>query len=149
MERVLIDTNVMVVGAKDYAEEKNTPESQILKLALDKEIKVVINPLLLKEYHRVAEDLAGKDFAGWFRNVIMKDLSVAYTGETETRNLMEKYKGEIPPEDLPHFASCLLSDADHLISENRSFLKRARGFGFKCSTPEEYLESRRNCSSPE
>ncbi|KXB03440.1 hypothetical protein AKJ47_02230 [candidate division MSBL1 archaeon SCGC-AAA261G05] len=140
MERVLIDTNVMVIGARDYAEDKDTPGSIILKLALKNKIKVIMNPTLLKEYHRVAVDLEGKDLAGWFRNVIMKDLSISYVDETAIKRLMERYDGEVPSEDLPHFASCLLGGVDFLISVNRDFLKKTSKFNFRCVKPKEYLK---------
>lgn len=140
MERVLVDTNVMIVGAKDYADDKGTPESEILKMVMGDELEIVLNPILLEEYHRVARDIVDKDFAGWFRNVVMKDFSITYVDETKIRGLTQEFRGEIPSEDLPHFGSCLLTDTDFLISENREFLKRSEGHGFKCVTPEKFLE---------
>ncbi len=94
----------------------------------------------MDEYYRVAADIVDKDFAGWFRNVIMIGLSTSYVSEAEIRGFIKEFEGEIPSEDLPHFASCLLADADYLISENREFLKEAEGYGFECVSPEEFSE---------
>lgn len=148
MERVLIDTNVIIVGARDYDDENETPESKILKMAMDNKLKIVLNPILLDEYHRVAADIVDKDFAGWFRNVIMKDLSTAYVGGEKMREFVGEFEGEIPSEDLPHFASCILTDADYLVSKNREFLKRAEGHGFECVSPGDFLEKTTETDHP-
>lgn len=138
--RTLIDTNVIIIGAKDLAEEKETPQSKIIKQAINEEIIIVMNTVLLKEYHKIATELEGKDFAGWFRNVIMKDLEVTYANESPMKNLIKEYNDQIPKEDLPHFTTSLLKNADYLISENREFLKRSKGYDFECITPQQYLE---------
>lgn len=140
MERVLLDTNVIIVGAAGYADGEEIPESHLVDMAVRGDLEVVLNPVLLEEYHRVAIDIVDKDFAGWFRNVIMKDLSTVYVSETKIRGFIEEFEGDIPSEDIPHFASCLLGEADFLVSENREFLKDAEGYDFECVTPGEFLE---------
>ena len=138
-QRCLIDTNVFLVGALDLRGDKSSEEAKIVSLAIERKIIPVLSLRLLSEYHESAKRVVGKDFAGWLRHLIL-DVSKPVFGSDELcKEIEPKFSGLIPKEDLRHFVSCIVAEADYLISNNREFLKKAKNSYFECLTPKEFL----------
>ena len=140
MPKCLIDTNVLLIGAADLAEDKNSEEAKIIKLIIDGKITPIMTLQLLNECHEAAKRLMDKDFASWLRYLIVEVSKQIFVPDDICKELEPKFNGLIPKEDLRHFVSCVIVDADYLISNNREFLKKSRNDYFECLTPKEYLK---------
>lgn len=136
LKEVFIDTNILFIGALNIHYNKQSDESDILLLVKNGVLKMVVNLKLLEEIFQLGKRIVGKDFAGWLRFLIFTDLKPRVILKEEYEQLMEKYKNRIPKEDLEHYA-CIKSQNICLISENREFLKRAKGV--KAYTCKEFL----------
>ena len=137
--RCLIDTNVFLVGALDLRYGKSSEEAEIITLLIERKIRTIASLRLLEEYHEAAKRIMGKDFAGWLRHLILDISMPVFASDELCKELEPKFSGSIPQEDLRHFVSCVLAEADFLISNNREFLKKSKNNYFKCLTPEEFL----------
>lgn len=140
MQRCLIDTNVFLVGALDISEDKSSEEAKIVSLVIECKIRPVLSLRLLSEYHESAKRLIGKDFAGWLRHLILDVSKPMFVSDELCNELEPKFTGLIPKEDLRHFVSCVIAEADYLISNNREFLKKSKNNHFECLTPKEFLK---------
>ncbi|MFQ5977011.1 MAG: PIN domain-containing protein [Candidatus Heimdallarchaeota archaeon] len=141
MIHVLLDTNVILKAAIDLYQEKESRETQIIQLAEEGRVTLLLNLTLLEEYHRVAKRLLGRDFAGWFRNSLLKTLPSVFIDETILESVIAHLNLEIPGEDLPHFATLIVAGGDILISHNREFIQKAANAqkAFRCFAPDEFL----------
>ena len=139
MLKCLIDTNVLLIGSLNLAEEKLSDEAKVIKLLIEGKIKPIITLQLLKEYHEAAKRLMDKDFASWLRYLIVDVSKPIFVPDDVCKELEPKFAGLIPKEDLRHFVSCVVSEADYLISNNREFLKKSKNSYFECLTPKEFL----------
>lgn len=140
MLKCLIDTNILLIGALDLAEDKSSDEAKIIKLTIDGKIRPIITLQLLNEYHEAAKRLMDKDFAGWLRYLIVDVSKPTFVPDDVCKELETKFDGLIPKEDLRHFVSCVIAEADYLISNNRDFLKSSKNNYFECLTPKEFLK---------
>lgn len=140
MLKCLIDTNILLIGALDLAEDKSSDEAKIIKLTIDGKIRPIITLQLLNEYHEAAKRLMDKDFAGWLRYLIVDVSKPTFVPDDVCKELEPKFAGLIPKEDLRHFVSCVIAEADYLISNNREFLKKSKNNYFECVTPKEFLK---------
>ncbi|MBS3095807.1 PIN domain-containing protein [Candidatus Woesearchaeota archaeon] len=138
-QRCLIDTNVFLVGALDLRGDKSSEEAKIVSLAIERKIIPVLSLRLLSEYHESAKRVVGKDFAGWLRHLILDVSKPVFVSDELCKEIEPKFSGLIPKEDLRHFVSCIVAEADYLISNNREFLKKAKNSYFECLTPKEFL----------
>jgi predicted nucleic acid-binding protein len=138
--RCLIDTNVVLLGALDTTSGKFSDESKIIDLIVERQIIPVLSLRLLNEYHDAAKRLMGKDFAGWLRHLILDVSKPVFVSDDLCKELEPKFSGLIPKEDLRHFVSCVIAEADYLISNNREFLKKSKNSYFDCLTPKEFLK---------
>ena len=111
----------------------------MIKLALENKIRPIITIKLLTEYHEAAKRLMDKDFASWLRYLIVDVSKPVFVSDDLCKELEPKFFGLIPKEDLRHFVSCVVSEADYLISNNREFLKKSKNSYFDCLTPKEFL----------
>lgn len=138
-QRCLIDTNVFLVGALDLSDDKSSEEAKIVSLVIERKIRPVLSLRLLSEYHESAKRVVGKDFAGWLRHLILDVSKPVLVPDELCKEIEPKFSGLIPKEDLRHFVSCIVAEADYLISNNREFLKKAKNSYFQCLTPKEFL----------
>ncbi len=137
--RCLIDTNVFLLGALDLRDDKSSDEAEIVILLIERKIRPVLSLRLLSEYHEAAKRVVGKDFAGWLRHLILDISKPVFVSDELCTEMESKFSGLIPKEDLRHFVSCIIADADYLISNNREFLKKSKNNYFECLTPKEFL----------
>ena len=139
MLKCLIDTNIILTGALDLALDTASDEAQVIKLLIDGKIRPIITMQLLNEYHEAAKRLMDKDFASWLRYLIMDVSKPIFISDDICKELEPKFNGIIPKEDLRHFVSCVIAEADYLVSNNREFLKKSKNNYFECLTPKEFL----------
>lgn len=139
MLKCLIDTNIILIGALDLADENISDEAKIIKLMVDSKIRPIMTLQLLNEYHEAAKRFMDKDFAGWIRYLIVDVSKPIFVPDDICKEIEPKFINLIPKEDLRHFVSCVIAEADYLISNNRDFLKKAKNNYFKCLTPKEFL----------
>ena len=140
MLKCLIDTNVILISALDIAENRDTEEAKIIKLIVDNKIRPIITLQLLNEYHEAAKRLIDKDFASWLRYLIVDVSKPIFVSDEVCKELEPKFVGLIPKEDLRYFVSCIIAEADYLISNNREFLKKSKNNYFECLTPREFIK---------
>ena len=137
--RVLVDTNVLIIGALDLAINKDSPEKKILELLVERKLKLVYSSKLLEEYCRIALKLKDKQFSSWIRYLIIT-LDSNFVSDNEIEQIKDNFKDKLPKEDLVHFLACVLGGVDYLISNNREFLKKAQNNSFSCMLPSQFLE---------
>lgn len=137
--KCLIDTNIFLAGALDLADNKSSGEAKIVSLVIEQAIRPILSLRLLEEYHEAAKRTVGKDFAGWLRHLILDVSKPIFVSEDLCSEIEPKFFESIPKEGLRHFVSCVIAEADYLISNNREFLKKSRNNAFKCLTPKEFL----------
>ena len=137
--RCLIDTNVFLLGALDLRDDKSSEEAEIVTLLIEHKIRPILSLRLLSEYHEAAKRVVGKDFAGWLRYLILDVSMPVFAPDELCEEIEPKFSGLIPKEDLRHFVSCIIAEADYLISNNREFLKKSKNNHFNCLTPKEFL----------
>lgn len=138
--RCLIDTNVFLLGSLDLGDNKSSEEAKIVNLLIERKIRPVLSLRLLSEYHEAAKRVMGKDFAGWLRHLILDVSKPVFVSDELCKEIEPKFSGLIPQEDLRHFVSCIIAEADYLISNNREFLKKSKNNYFECLTPKEFLK---------
>ena len=137
--RVLVDTNVLVKAAIDFATEQNSNEQRIIELLLDWKMEIIYTVPILEEYSRVAKRLENKEFGSWLRYLVISAMDSYFVNVDECKELVRRFETKVPREDLLHFVACIVGNADYLISLNREFLKKAENKGFHCVTPKEFL----------
>ena len=139
MLKCLVDTNVLLIGALDLTEDRDSDESRVIQLLVDGKIRPIMTIQLLNEYHEAAKRLMDKDFASWLRYLILDVSKPIFISDDVCKELEPKFSGLIPKEDLRYFVSCVVAEADFLISNNREFLKKSKNSYFKCLTPKEFM----------
>ena len=137
--KCLIDTNIFLLGALDLRDDKSSEEAEIVSLVIEHKIRSILSLRLLNEYHEAAKRLMGKDFAGWLRHLILDVSKPVFVSDELCKEIEPKFSGLIPKEDLRHFVSCIIAEADYLVSNNREFLKKSKNDYFECLTPKEFL----------
>ncbi len=138
--RVLVDTNVFVIAAIDFATEQHSDEKVIIEHLLDRKMEIIYTVPMLEEYSRVAKRLEDKEFGSWLRYLVISAMESYFVNVDECQEIAKRFEGKIPREDLLHFVACVVGNADYLVSMNREFLKKAENKGFQCVTPKEFLK---------
>ena len=139
VKRAVLDTNIFIDGFADIRKGTDLAEARILKYLMKKEIVLVFSDKLEEQIMMVAKRLVNKDYAGLLRYFIWISFNVDYVQVPKQREVIKKYE-DIPRKDLLIFLTARFGNADYLISNNRAFLKKARGSRFECLTPEDFLK---------
>ena len=143
MLKCLIDTNIILIGALDLDENKDSDEAKIIKLLTEGKIRPIITLQLLNECHMADKRLVDRDFASWLRYLIIDFSKPIFVSDELCQELESKFAEVIPQEDLRHFVSCIIAEADYLVSNNREFLKKFKNNYFECLTPKDFLKKAR------
>ena len=138
--RCLIDTNVFLLGSLDLWDNKSSEEAEVVSLVIERKIRPIVSLRLLNEYHESAKRVMGKDFAGWLRHLVLDVSKPVFVSDELCKEIEPKFTGLISAEDLRHFVSCIIAEANCLISNNREFLKKSKNNYFECLTPKEFLK---------
>jgi len=134
---VLIDTNVVIGGAINLANNVDSPEARIWSAFLRGRLKAAFSDVLLLEVVAVARRLMGKDFASKLRSQILSKVEVLPKGELAP--YIPQLSGKVPKEDIAHAALATAVKAKYIISNNREFLRSLKG-KFRCVTPKSFVE---------
>ena len=136
---VLIDTNVIVKGAIDRANNIESPEAKIWFAFLHGRLRAAFSDRLLSEIVTVARRLMGKDFASKLRSQVIQKSEIVSNAELRPHIL--QFIKKVPTEDIVHAALAAATGADCIISNNREFLRSLETkFRFKCVTPKSFVE---------
>ncbi len=137
--RLVLDTNVFIVGFLDLAENSVSPEVLILE-ELNKKIHTLIfSDKLEEQILRVALRVKDKDFVGLVRHLIWSDFLIEYFAVNK-----EKYLNlfpEIPRKDLDIFLTAHLGSADYMLTNDSVFLEKSKIYktGFISIGPSDFV----------
>ncbi len=140
--RVLVDTNIFIVGFLGLSQQEKGVESQILRqLADQRRFTLLFSNELSDQIRRVARRVGGKDWAGLLLNFIWQTFNIEIIPVPELIEVFERYNGKIPSEDILVFVTAVLGQADCLISRNHEFIRQAMAEQetFECLAPAEFL----------
>jgi predicted nucleic acid-binding protein len=140
--RVLVDTNVFIVGFLGLSQREEKVESQVLRLLADQQrFTLLFSNELSDQIRRVAHRVGGKDWAGLLLNLIWQTFNIEIVPIPELIEVFERYKGKIPSEDILIFVAAMLGQADCLVSRNHELIRRAMAEqdAFECLEPTEFL----------
>ncbi len=140
--RVLVDTNIFIVGFLGLSQREENGESQVLcQLADQQRFTLLFSGELSDQIRRVAHRVGGKDWAGLLLSFVWQTFDIEVVPIPELVEIFEGYKGKIPSEDILIFITATLGQADCLISRNHEFIRQAMAEqdAFECFTPAEFL----------
>ena len=140
--RVLVDTNIFIVGFLGLNQQEESIESRILRqLADQRRFTLLFSNELSDQIRRVARRVGGKDWTGLLLSFIWHTFNIEIVLIPELIEVFERYKGKIPSEDILVFVTATLGQADCLISRNHEFIRRAMAEqeAFECLAPAEFL----------
>ena len=140
--RVLVDTNIFIVGFLGLSQQEESVESQILRqLADQRRFTLLFSNELSDQIRRVARRVGGKDWTGLLLNFIWQTFNIEIVLIPELIEVFERYKGKIPSEDILVFVTATLGQANCLISRNHEFIRRAvaEQDASECLAPAEFL----------
>lgn len=140
--RIVLDTSVFVPAFLDFAEESETPRAKIFRALQNKEHELVLSDKLESQILRVVNRVKDKDFAGLFRHVLWSDFSIKYVTIEEHQALRKKWRGKVPRKDLDIFITAIAGDANVLISEDESLVKKAKSLSkdLEVTGPQEFVK---------
>lgn len=138
--KLVVNTNVFIVGFLDLAERKESCEVQILRELKNRKHRLILSSNLEEQILRVARRVRSRDWVGLLRHVIWSDLEIKYA--ELNWELRRKYEDKVPRKDLGVFVTAIKGEADYLISNDEDFLEKASHAQqtFRCVTPSEFLE---------
>ncbi len=136
--RLVLDTNVYILGFFDLSNGGNSSESLILKDLMLKEKTLLLSKFIEDQILGVALRKKGKDFAGLLKFAIWTSFSIDFVNISKTKEYLEK----IPRKDVDIFLTALEGNADFLITNDEDFRKKASmcQSKFKCLTPDEFVK---------
>lgn len=139
--RIVLDTNVFVVGFVDLAQKNNSPETIILKELLKKEIVLLLSSSLESQITNVILRVKDKNFAGLIRHLLWTDFFIEFIDLDNARTETTFFKDKIPRKDLDIFLTAVIGSADYLVSNDTVFLRKASQCqnNLLCVTPAEFV----------
>jgi len=140
--RVLVDTNIFIVGFLGLSQQEANVESRLLRQLADQQrFTVLFSNELSDQIRRVAHRVGGKDWAGLLLNFIWQTFKIEIVPIPELIEVFERYREKIPHEDILVFLTATQGQADCLISRNHEFIRRAMAEqdAFECLTPTDFL----------
>lgn len=141
MRRLVLDTNIFIIGFIELSAGKETPETRILKDLLYKEKTLLLSPELEEQILRVILRIKNKDFAGLIRHMLWSDYKIEPVN-IKGKEYPRKFKEFIPRKDLDIFLTAYIGDANALVTNDIEFLKKAKECfpKFHCFTAEEFVK---------
>lgn len=138
--RLVLDTNIFIIGFLGLGEGQETPETKILRDLLQKEKTLLLSNELEEQLLRVFLRLKDKNFAGLIRHMLWSDYLIEFV-ELEEKRYPQKFKEIIPRKDLSIFLTAYFGNADTLITNDYPFLQKAKQCSpqFLCMSAEEFI----------
>lgn len=136
MDKIVLDTNVLIDGIKD----ENSAAWQIINAVFEGKAELYTSHPLEREYRRILQREITDPLYGE-RIIALLDLAV----KIEVHNIQHLVLDD--PEDDKVIATALAASADVLISEDRHLLDLDRQFELRIIKPKEYLNRNEQDSS--
>lgn len=138
--RLVLDTNIFIVGFIELGAEKETPETEILRDLLYKEKTLLLSTEIEEQILRIILRIKNKDFAGLIRHMLWSDYKIEYVN-ISGKDYPKNFKELIPRKDLDIFLAAYFGNADAFITNDKEFLKRAKECApdFQCVNAEEFV----------
>lgn len=139
--RLVLDTNIFIIGFIELSAGKETSETEILKDLLYKEKTLLLSTELEEQILRVILRIKNKDFAGLMRHMLWSDYKIESVNIKE-KNYPKNFKELIPRKDLDIFLTAYIGNSDVLITNDKKFLKKAKEClpSFDCFSAEEFMK---------
>ena len=140
--RVVLDTNVFIIGFIDLAENVPSPETIILRDFFQKEKTVVMSAALEEQILRVVLRVKDKDFAGLVRHMLWSDFRIDFVDTAQQPRIAKTFAAKIPRTDLDIFLAAFIGAADCLVSNDGEFIASAARCQnrFACMNPAEFVK---------
>lgn len=139
-ERVLLDTNIFIIGYRNFSSQ----EGQVLTTLRERSDVILLLSLPLEDQiRRVARRVGNKDWAGLILSRLWYDFTVEYVSlPADPLAVAAKFGADIPREDWLIYLTALEGRATVLVSSNRKFLRQVavQQKLFACFTPPEFLD---------
>ena len=128
MDKLVLDTNVLIDGTKDY----NSAAWQIIDEVFNGTIKLFISYPLQREYRKIlTREIGDPAYAERINHLLEIAIFV------EVHNIQRLVTDD--PEDDKVIATALTAEADYLISEDRHLLDLDFQTSVRIIKPKEYL----------
>lgn len=139
--KIVLDTNVFIVGFLSLAAGENCAESRILKDLLEKEKTLLLSSALEEQIFRVILRVRDKDFAGLVRHMLWSDYLIEFV-EISGKKFPVQWKTIIPRKDLGIFLTAHFGNANIFVTNDIDFLQKAKSCkpAFLCLKPNEFIE---------
>lgn len=133
--RLVLDTNVFVVGFIDLAAGVVSPETRILVWLMRKEAALLLSQPIEEQIMRVIMRVKNKDFAGLVRHAMWSDFDVEFV------HVAKAITARVNRKDAGIFGTAFEGNADCLVSNNARFLEEAKQSQkrFECISPLEFV----------
>jgi len=107
--RVLVDTNIFIVGFLGLSQREENVESQVLRQLADQwRFTLLFSSELSDKIRRAAHRVGGKDWVGLLLNFVWQTFNIEIVSIPELIEIFEGYKGKIPSEDILVFVTATL-----------------------------------------
>lgn len=138
--KIVLDTNVFVIGFLSLAAGEDCAESRILKDLLEKEKTLLLSIALEEQILRVILRVKDKDFAGLVRHMLWSDYCIEFVDISE-KKFPVQWKEIIPRKDLSIFLTAYFGKADIFVTNDIDFLQKAKSCKptFLCLRPNEFV----------
>ncbi|MEK6921090.1 MAG: hypothetical protein AABX82_04355 [Nanoarchaeota archaeon] len=138
--KIVLDTNVFIVGFLSLATGEDCAESRILKELLEKDKTLILSSELEEQIFRVILRVKDKDFAGLVRHILWSDYYIEFV-EISGKKFPVQWKEIIPRKDLSIFLTAHFGNADFLVTNDIDFLQKAKKCkpAFLCLRPQEFV----------
>lgn len=131
MLRVVIDTNVLIEGAKD----PHSFQVRIMRLALAGELQPLLSPRTLREHERLIERLVVEDE---YRTLLQNFLEQAETVQPSVDTVREATGASSDREDDKFLSLAKEGDADYIITRDNDLLELETYGETEITTPERF-----------
>jgi predicted nucleic acid-binding protein len=138
VKRVLLDTNVFIIGFLDL----HSPEARLLEsISKTSDIVLVFSNDLEEQLRRVGKRVQSKDWVGQLLNRIWRDYRLEYVYISPEEMGDVEVISNIPKEDIGIYLTALRGRADFFISANRQLIQEAaaKQKKFECFDAESFM----------
>lgn len=138
MRRVLLDTNIFIIGLLDL----HSPEARLLdRIAKMPDTVLIFSNDLEEQIRRVGKRVQSKDWVGQLLSQIWRDYRLDYVYISPEEMSNAEVISDIPREDIGIYLTALRGRADYFISANHQLLQEAaaKQKKFECFDAESFL----------
>lgn len=135
MIKAYLDSNVFIFGLKD-----KTNSSQVLELALDGKIEVVISDYLIEEVRENIIRRFDKEIYSKLLKTITKIPFKVNIYKAEITNTILEVGNIVNKDDAPHICAYIQDKADYFVTANRKLAQEKIAHKVNFVTPKKFVE---------